>query len=117
MKEVDEGTSISYGRSFITSRKTKVATVPLGYGDGIRRCLSNKGKVIINGKFAPIIGKVCMDCFMVNVTDIEGVKTEDEVYIWDNENITVEDIAEIYDTINYEVLASLSERITREYRE
>jgi alanine racemase len=115
IKEVNPGTSISYGRSFITQRKTTVATVPLGYADGIRRALSNRGQVVINGQLAPIIGKVCMDCFMVDVTDLPDVKVEDDVYIWDNEKITVEDIATIYDTINYEVISTISERVVREF--
>lgn len=115
LKEVEAGTSISYGRSFITKRKTKVATVPLGYADGIRRTLSNRGHVVIHGQLAPIIGKVCMDCFMVDVTDIEGVKVEDDVFVWDNDKITVEDIAHIYDTINYEVISTISSRVIRKY--
>ena len=115
LKVVKCGTGISYGRSFVTQRKSKIATVPLGYADGIRRVLSNKGKVVIKGQLAPIVGKVCMDCFMVDVTDIEEVNVGDDVFIWDNENITVEDIADIYDTINYEVLVSISSRVRREF--
>lgn len=113
LKTVPEGTSISYGRTFITKRESKIATVPLGYADGIRRSMSNKGHVVINGKVAPIVGTVCMDCFMVDVTDIEDVNVLDDVYIWDNEKIFVEDIAKIYDTINYEVISTLSPRIRR----
>lgn len=115
LKTVPEGTSISYGRTFITKRESKIATVPLGYADGLRRCLSNKGKVVINGKIAPIVGTVCMDCFMVDVTDLDNVNIYDDVYIWDNENIHVEDIAKIYGTINYEVISTLSDRIRREF--
>lgn len=116
LKEVEEGTSISYGRTFTTKRRSKIATVELGYADGIRRCMSNKGKVVINGKVFPIVGTVCMDSFMVDVTDLEDVKVGDEVYIWDNENITVEDIANIYGTINYEVISTISDRVVREYK-
>lgn len=115
LKTVPEGTSISYGRTFITKRESKIATVPLGYADGIRRTLSNKGKVVINGKIAPIIGTVCMDCFMVDVTDLEDVNVYDDVYLWDNENIFVEDIAKIYGTINYEVISTISQRVRREF--
>ena len=115
LKEVESGTSISYGRSFVTKRKTKVATIPLGYADGIRRALSNKGHVVIHGTLAPIIGKVCMDCFMVDVTDIEGVVVGDDAFIWDNKKVTVEDIAKIYDTINYEVISTISSRVIRKY--
>ena len=71
----------------------KIATIPIGYADGVRRDLSNNGNVVINGKKAKILGTVCMDSFMVDVTDIEGVEAGDDVYIWDNENITVEEIA------------------------
>lgn len=116
IKEVEKNTSISYGRSYITNKKTKIATVPLGYADGIRRCMSNRGNVVINGKIVPIIGKVCMDCFMVDVTSLENVKVGDDVFIWDNENITIDDVAKIYDTISYEVLVSLSSRIIREFK-
>lgn len=114
LKEVPENTYISYNKDFCTNRPSKIATVPIGYADGIRRSLSNKGNVVINGKIAPIIGKVCMDCFMVDVTEIDA-NVNDDVYIWDNEKITVEDIAKIYDTINYEVISSLSNRIPRNF--
>jgi len=114
LKEVPSGTSISYGRKFTTTKYSKIATITIGYADGIRRSLSNIGKVVINGKLVPIVGSVCMDCFMADVTDID-VKVNDDVFIWDNENITVEDVAEIYDTINYEVLTSVSENIYREF--
>lgn len=114
LKEVREGTFIGYGNSFCTTKPSKIATIPLGYADGIRRSLSNIGKVSINGKLAPIIGKVCMDSFMVDVTDINA-DVNDDVYIWDNENITVEDIAKIYDTINYEVISSISSRVPRKF--
>lgn len=115
LKETEIGVGISYNKTFVTSRKTIVATIPIGYADGIRRSMSNKGNVVIKGKLAPIIGIVCMDAFMVDVTDIEDVKIGDEVFIWENEKITVEDIAKIYDTINYEVIATISKRVIREY--
>lgn len=114
LKEVPAGTSISYGRKFTTQRDSRIATVTIGYADGIRRSLSNKGNVIINGKLAPIVGTICMDCFMVDVTDIDA-NVNDDVFIWDNENITVEDIAKNYDTINYEVLTGISEIIYRDF--
>ncbi len=116
LKEVESGTSISYGRTYITNKKTKIANVPIGYADGIRRSLSNKGHVVINGKLAPIVGKVCMDSFMIDVTDFDDVKIGDEVYIWDNKNITVEDIANICGTINYEILSTISNRVIRKLK-
>lgn len=115
LKEVEEGTSIGYSRSFITTKKTKVATVPIGYADGIRRTFSNGWEVLINGKKAPIIGKVCMDSFMIDVTNIEDVSIGDEVIIWDNKNITLEDLAKKCDTINYEILCGISQRVPRKF--
>lgn len=113
LKEVEEGTSISYSRKFITSRKTKVATIPIGYADGIRRILTNSGEVVIKGKKAPIIGTVCMDSFMVDVTDIPNINIGEDVYIWDNEIITLEELAQKCGTINYEILSTISERVPR----
>ena len=115
LKTVNAGTSIGYSRSYITDRESKVATVPIGYADGFRRTYSNGWKVMIRGKKVPIIGKVCMDSFMVDVTDIEDVALGDEVIIWDNENITVEELAEHCDTINYEILCSISDRVPRKF--
>lgn len=115
IKEVPKGTAISYSRTYITDKKTKIATIPVGYADGIRRSLSNNGKVYINGKYANIIGNVCMDNFMVDVTNIENIKIGDEVILWDNENITVEEVAKECDTINYEILCNISKRIPRKY--
>ena len=115
LKVVKEGTSIGYSRSYKTTRETKVATVPIGYADGFRRTFSNGWKVLIDGKKVPIIGKVCMDSFMVDVTDIEDVKIGDEVIIWDNENITLEELAEKCDTINYEILCTIGQRVPRRF--
>ena len=115
LKTVPAGIAISYSRNYITKKETKIATIPIGYADGIRRALSNKGRVYINGKYAPIIGNVCMDNFMVDVTDIQDIKVGDEVIIWDNENIKLEEIADKCDTINYEILCGISDRIPRKY--
>ena len=114
VKEIEKGTSISYGRTYIAEGKRKIATIPLGYADGIKRILSNKGRVYINGKYAKIVGRICMDNFMVDVTDID-VKIGDTVYIWDNENISIEEIANLCDTINYEILCTISNRVKRVY--
>ncbi len=113
LKDVPAGTSIGYSRSFITKRDTKVANVPLGYADGFRRDFSNGWEVMINGKKCPIIGKVCMDSFMVDVTDIGDVKLGDEVIIWDNKNIKLEELSEKCNTINYEILCTVSPRVPR----
>lgn len=114
VKTVEKGDSVSYGRKFIADKETKVATVPLGYADGIRRSMTG-AKVFINGYKAEIIGRVCMDSFMIDVTEIPEIKVGDEVYIWDNENITLDEIAEKCDTINYEILSCISDRVPRKF--
>ena len=114
VKEVEAGSSISYSRTYIAKEKRKIATIPLGYADGIRRVLSNKGRVFVKGKYAPIVGNVCMDNFMIDVTGIDVI-VGDEVTIWDNENITVEEIADLCGTINYEILCGISARVKRIY--
>ncbi len=113
IKEVSSQTSIGYNRSFITKKLTKVATIPIGYADGLRRSLSNKGEILINGKRVNIIGKICMDSFMADVTEVPDVKVGDDVYIWDNENIKLEEIANSCNTINYEMLSTISARVPR----
>lgn len=115
LKEVKEGTSIGYNRSYVTTGKTKVATVPIGYADGFRRTFSNGWNVLINGRKVPIIGKICMDSCMVDVTELPNVKLGDEVVIWDNDNISVEDLAKKCETINYEILCMISERVPRKF--
>ncbi len=113
LKVVKEGTSIGYDRSFVTKRQTKVATIPIGYADGLRRDLSNGGEVLINGKKVPIIGKICMDGFMADVTDLENVKIGDDVWIWDNEEITLEQVAKRCHTIPYEIISTITDRVPR----
>lgn len=115
LKEVDPGTSIGYSRSYITTKQTKVATIPIGYADGFRRDFSNGWEVLIRGKKVPIIGKVCMDSFMADVSEIEDVQVGDEVIIWDNENITLEQLAQKCNTINYEILCTVSDRVPRKF--
>ena len=115
LKDVPEGTSIGYSRSYITTRETKVANVPIGYADGFRRDFSNGWEVLIRGKKVPIIGKVCMDSFMVDVTDINDVQVGDEVIIWDNKNITLEQLAKKCGTINYEILCTIGARVPRKF--
>ena len=115
IKNVPENTSISYGRTYVTKGYTKIATVPVGYADGIRRELSNKGYVCINGIKAPIIGVVCMDNFMVDVSKIPDIKVGDDVAIWDNENITLEEVASKCNTIVHDILCGISNRVDRVY--
>ena len=115
LKTVEAGTSIGYSRSYITTKQTKVATIPIGYADGFRRTFSNGWEVLIRGKKVPIIGKVCMDSFMADVTNIDDVQVGDEVIIWDNENITLEQLAEKCGTINYEILSTIGDRVPRKF--
>ena len=113
LKETPCGEYIGYSKSYMTTRKSMIATVPIGYADGLSRILSNRGYVVINGKKAPIVGKVCMDSIMIDVTDIEDVKIYDDVYIWDNEIVKLSDVAELCDTSNYEVISRISYRVPR----
>lgn len=118
LKVLPEGRGISYGHSYVTRRITKVATIPLGYADGISRMLSNKLEVTIKGKRAPSIGLICMDQFMVDVTDIDDVAIGDEVVIFGRREAgvaTLSDMAKAMGTIHYEVMCMISRRIPRVY--
>ena len=118
VKEVPKGTGISYGHDFITSRPSRIATIAVGYADGYLRCLTNRGQVLINGKRAPIVGRVTMDMTMVDVTDLHEVKIGDEVVIIGKQgenSITAEEVADWADTINYEIYCALSHRVPRYY--
>ncbi|CRZ34713.1 alanine racemase [Herbinix hemicellulosilytica] len=116
IKEVPPGTGISYGSTYITKRKTKVATIPVGYADGYSRNLSNVGKVIIRGKYAPIIGRICMDYFMVDVTDIEDVTQGDTVTLLGKDGdcvISAETLALWSHSFPYEMVCTVGKRIPR----
>lgn len=113
IKEIEKGESVSYSRKFIANEKMKVATIPIGYADGLRREMIGQGEVVINGKKVPILGTICMDSCMIDVTNIENVEIGTQVYIWDNENIKLEDIAKQCNTINYEILSTISDRVER----
>ncbi len=115
VKEVPAGEKIGYGCTYETTRTTKVATLPLGYADGISRKLSNRGYVSIRGCKAPIVGRVCMDQMMVDITDIPDVTEGDEAIIFGGNEISIDTVAEWMETINYEVLCLLSDRIPRRY--
>ncbi len=116
LKEVEEGESISYNRRFTTDKPMKIATIPIGYADGLRRELTNQGEVIVKGEKRKILGSICMDSCMIDVTGLD-VKVGDPVTIWDNELITVEEIAEKCNTINYEILCTISPRVERVFME
>jgi alanine racemase len=151
VKEVEQNQSISYGRTFTTKRKSIIATIPIGYADGYSRILSNKAKVLINGELLPIVGTICMDTCMVDVTDARdrqnsvandlekkkrdvesifanqvdksikpefNIKVNDEVVLFGMQNdksISVDEIASIMQTINYEVTCLIGKRIPRAY--
>lgn len=118
VKEVEKGTSISYGRKYITTARSKIVTLPIGYADGYTRMLFGKAKVIINGKYAPVVGAICMDQCMVDATSVGDVKVGDEVVIMGSDgNLTIsaEDIASSIGTINYEVVCMFSKRVPRVY--
>lgn len=114
VKTVPEGTPISYGRTYVTDSERVIATIPVGYADGYPRALSNRGRVVINGCYAPITGRVCMDQFMVDVTNIPSVKVGDEVSLIDR-MIPAEEIAGLEGTINYETVCKISDRVPRIY--
>ncbi|NRZ85937.1 alanine racemase [Clostridium beijerinckii] len=119
VQEMDAGMSISYGRTFKTKRRSLIATIPIGYADGYSRLLAKNAKVIINGQFAPIVGRICMDQCMIDITDINGdIKVGDEVIVLgeqDGLRFNADDFAEIMGTINYEILCMLKYRIPRVY--
>ncbi|MDE6725621.1 MAG: alanine racemase, partial [Ruminiclostridium sp.] len=119
ISEHDEGTPISYNRTFVTKRRSKIATVSVGYSDGVNRKLfkteNNKnGCFVVNGQRAPIVGTICMDLTMIDITDIQGeVSVGDEVAIFDNVNVTIEEMAEIIGTIGYEIIAQIEDKADR----
>lgn len=116
IKEIHAGQSISYGGTFTAKDTMKIATVPVGYGDGYPRSLSGKGYVMIRGRKAPILGRVCMDQFMVDVTDIPEARTEDRVCLI-GEGITADGLGELSGRFNYELVCDLGKRIPRVFYE
>lgn len=118
IKEVGAGVPVSYGGTYVTERKTLIATIPVGYGDGYPRSLSGKGYVLIRGKRAPILGRVCMDQFMVDVSQIPGVSQGDEVTLIGKDKeaeITMEQLGALSGRFNYELACNLGGRIPRIY--
>lgn len=116
-KVVEKGEGISYGHSHVTQKRTRIVTIPVGYGDGYRRSLSNRGSVLIRGKRFPIVGTICMDQFMVDIGEEEVYVGEEVVLIGKQgrEEIPLSEIAQLCDTIPYEVLCLFNERIPRLY--
>jgi alanine racemase len=119
IKEVPPGRSISYGRTFITQKKTRIATLPVGYADGYGRILSNKAKALVRGRTAPVVGKITMDQTMIDVGHIKEAKLKDEVVLigyQKGHRISCEELARLCGTIPYEIVTGISERVPRVYK-
>lgn len=118
VKEVPEGVTVGYGATYVTRRPTRIGTIPVGYADGYPRILSNRASVLIRGRRAPIIGRVCMDQFMVDVTDMPEVSVGDVVTLIGRdgeEMLSVEEISEMAGSFNYEFVCDVSRRVPRVY--
>ena len=119
VKTINKGQAVSYGGTYVADKERIIATIPVGYGDGYPRGLSNKGKVLIRGQYAPICGRVCMDQFMVDVTDIKEIKVGDRVTLVGadgEEKITVEELSELSGRFNYEFVCDINKRVPRIYK-
>lgn len=118
VKEIQPGETVSYGRRFTAKEPVRVATLPVGYGDGYKRCLTGKSRVLLNNEFAPVLGTICMDQMMVDVTHIPGVEVGDTAVLMGKQgerSITADDLADMANTISYEILLSINERVPRTY--
>ncbi len=116
LRDLAPGESVSYGRRFTATRPTRIAVVRLGYGDGFPRALTNRGRMLVRGRFAPIAGTVCMDACMLDVTDIPGVSRGDDVIVFGSDGtntITAQEVAEMCGTIPYELVTALMPRVRR----
>ncbi len=118
VKVLPAGSAVSYGGTYVTNGPTKIATVPVGYADGYPRTLSNKGSVLIHGRRVPIIGRICMDQFMVDVSELEDVKPGDEVVLigtQNGEHLSAEELGNLSGRFNYELVCDISKRVPRNY--
>ena len=118
LHRIQPGDSVSYNRTFIASRPSLIAVLPVGYADGYNRLLSNRGTVLIGGRRAPVIGRVCMDMTMIDVTDVPGVEIGHEAILigqQGTERITAADLAAWQQTIPYEILCAIGSRVPRRY--
>jgi alanine racemase len=116
LKEVPEAFTVSYGCTFQTDKRTRIATVPVGYADGFNRLLSNRGQMLVRGVRAPITGRVCMDLTMIEVGHIPEAAVGDEVVVFGRqgrETISIDELALAQETITYEIVTSVSERVPR----
>lgn len=115
VKDLCENRGVSYGKMYITDSNTKIATVPIGYADGYTRMLNGKAKMLVHGQTVDVIGKICMDQCMINVTNVHNINTGDEVIVFGAETVTADDMASWLGTINYEIVCMISKRIPRIY--
>lgn len=115
IKEIDKDKGISYSKTYITDKQTKVGVVEIGYADGLNRLLSNKYNMLINGKEAKIIGNICMDMCMIDITNIDNIKCSDMAVIFDYTDFKIDEIAKICNTINYEIITTIGKRLKRAY--
>jgi alanine racemase len=118
LKELPAGRSVGYGRTFVAARPTAIATIPIGYGDGYNRLLSNRGSALVHGKKVPITGRICMDQTMLDVTDVPGVSVGDDVVLYGRQGeefISIQEVADLLSTITYEVTCTLGKRVPRHY--
>ncbi len=119
LKKVPKGFKVSYGSTYITDKETTIAVVPVGYADGFSRLFTSNGSMLVHGERVPIVGRVCMDLTMIDVGGLPDVCLEDEVVIFGEQCgnfISCEELAQQIDTINYEIVSSITARVTRSYK-
>jgi alanine racemase len=119
LKSVPAGTCISYGMTYRTPSPAVIATIPVGYADGYRRLLSSRGQMLVGGRRVPVVGRVCMDLTMLDVSAVPGVQVADEVVIFGRqggESLSADDLAQALDTINYEIVCGVTARVPRLYK-
>ena len=119
IKELPRGTPVSYCRSFTTRRRSRIGVLPVGYADGYPRILSNRGEALVRGKSVPIVGKICMDMMMIDVTSVPGIRVGEEVVLIGRQGrgeIRAEEVARKAGTISYEIFCRIAERIRMDFR-
>jgi alanine racemase len=119
LKRVPAGETLGYGRTHALARDSLIATLPAGYADGYRRALSNRGRVVVRGRYAPVVGRVSMDLTLIDVTDVPGVREDDDVTLIGADgdaSVTAEEIARDAGTISYEITCGIGARVPRIYK-
>ncbi len=115
IKDVPTGTALSYGGTFVTKRPSRIGTLPLGYADGWTRMLSGKAQAYVAGQRAPVVGRICMDQCMLDLTDLTGVTEKDPVLLFGGPELPVDEVADSLGTINYEIVCMVGKRVPRLY--